>query len=180
MPYLILFLFIAGCSSDIKTPVTGVCKSCKPYWVRGEYHEPQTYYEYDASGTASWYGPGFHGKKKANGEKFNQNDLNAAHTELPLPTVVRVTNQQNGRALDLVVTDRGPFVYGRTIDLSKEAAKKLGVYWAGTAPVRIQSLVQHSKALSDYLKKYGTRGKTWRQVYEQKIAPRYDDEPYEE
>jgi rare lipoprotein A len=180
MFYLAIFLVFCGCGSKDITKVTGVCKSCKPYWVRGEYHEPQDYYEYDYYGEASWYGPGFHGKKKANGETFNQNDYTAAHTVLPLPTVVRVTNLKNQKEIDLVVTDRGPFVYGRSIDLSKAAAKKLGCYVKGTAPVRIQSLVLESKALADYIKENGTGGRTWRKVYEEEIAKRFDDEPYEE
>lgn len=179
---IFFLIFFVGCGTDDteKTVVTGVCKSCKPYWVRGEYHEPQLFYEYDVSGKASWYGPGFHGKKKANGEKFNQHHLTAAHTILPLPTVVRVTNLKNRRAIDLVVTDRGPYVYGRSIDLSTQAAKKIGVHRPGTAPVRIQSLIQQSKALADYLKKFGTGGRTWRQVYEDEIAEKYDEEPYAE
>jgi rare lipoprotein A len=91
-------------------------------------------------GLASWYGPGFHGKKTANGETYNMHAMTAAHKILPLGSIVRVLNRENGRALVLRVNDRGPFVDDRVIDLSRAAAEKLGVIGKGTAAVRITAL----------------------------------------
>ena len=89
-------------------------------------------------GTASWYGPRFHGKKTANGEVFNQNKLTAAHRTLPLGTTVEVTNVTNGKSVNVKITDRGPYVNGRVIDLSRAAAIRLGMKEAGVARVQIQ------------------------------------------
>ena len=91
-------------------------------------------------GTASWYGPGFHGNRTSSGEIYDQNDLTAAHPTLPLGTRVVVTNLQNGRSVDVRINDRGPFVKGRTIDLSYAAARSIGMLGPGTAPVRIEVL----------------------------------------
>lgn len=73
---------------------------------------------------ASWYGPGFHGKQTASGEIFNQNDMTAAHKTLPFGTIVKVS--YNGKSIKVRINDRGPFIKGRTIDLSKAAAQKIG------------------------------------------------------
>lgn len=86
-------------------------------------------------GSASWYGPGFHGRTTANGEKFNQNAMTAAHKRLPFGAKIRVTNQINGKSLTLRVNDRGPFAKGRILDASAAAAKKLGFKRRGHAPV---------------------------------------------
>lgn len=91
-------------------------------------------------GKASWYGPGFHGKRTANGERFNQNDLTAAHRHLPFGTKVKVTNLHNGRSVVVRINDRGPFSRGRVIDLSKAAARLIGVFQSGTAPVLLEVL----------------------------------------
>jgi rare lipoprotein A (peptidoglycan hydrolase) len=88
-------------------------------------------------GLASWYGEAFHLRQTASGEPFDMNDLTAAHRFLPLNTVVRVTNLHNGRSVLVRINDRGPYVRGRTIDLSRYAAKQLGMKNAGLAPVRI-------------------------------------------
>ena len=92
------------------------------------------------TGTASWYGPGFHGNRTSSGEIYDQYELTAAHPTLPLGTRVAVTNLQNGRAVEVRVNDRGPFVKGRTIDLSYAAARSLGMLGPGTVPVRIEVL----------------------------------------
>jgi rare lipoprotein A len=84
-------------------------------------------------GVASWYGPGFHGRLTANGERFNTNSLTAAHRTLPFGTRVRVTNAETGRSVVVRINDRGPFTKGRVIDLSKAAARAIGV--AGVAQV---------------------------------------------
>jgi rare lipoprotein A len=78
-------------------------------------------------GVASWYGPGFHGRLTANGERFNTNSLTAAHRTLPFGTRVRVTNATTGRSVVVRINDRGPFTRGRVIDLSKAAARAIGV-----------------------------------------------------
>ncbi|HWX78239.1 MAG TPA: septal ring lytic transglycosylase RlpA family protein [Candidatus Acidoferrales bacterium] len=90
------------------------------------------------TGIASWYGPGFHGKATASGAVYNQNDLTAAHQTLPLGTRIMVTNLENGRATELLINDRGPFVKGRIIDLSYAAAESLGMIAPGTIPVRLE------------------------------------------
>ena len=93
-----------------------------------------------AQGIASWYGPGFHGRKTASGERFNQNALTAAHRSLPFGTRVKVTNLNNGRSVVVRINDRGPFTRGRIVDLSSGAARIIGLKGSGTAPVRIQIL----------------------------------------
>lgn len=91
-------------------------------------------------GIASWYGPGFHGRQTANGERFNQNDLTAAHRSLPFGTRVKVTNMNNGRSVVVRINDRGPFSGGRVIDLSSAAASAIGLKGSGVGPVNIQIL----------------------------------------
>ena len=92
-------------------------------------------------GEASFYGHGFHGKKTASGEKFDQNDLTAAHPTLPLGTNATVTNLDTGDSVEVKINDRGPYVKGRDIDLSKGAAKELGMTKDGVAPVKIEAEV---------------------------------------
>jgi rare lipoprotein A len=82
-------------------------------------------------GVASWYGPGFHGKKTANGERFNTNDLTAAHKTLPFGTQLRVTNERTGKSVVVRINDRGPYAHGRVIDLSKAAAQAVGIEGVG-------------------------------------------------
>src|SRR6266705_3877095 len=91
-------------------------------------------------GVASWYGPGFHGNRTANGEIYDQYELTAAHRTLPLGTRVMVTNLSNGRAVEVRINDRGPFVDGRAIDLSYAAARTIGLVGPGTGRVRIEVL----------------------------------------
>ncbi len=91
-------------------------------------------------GVASWYGPGFHGNRTANGEIYDQYELTAAHPSLPLGTRVMVTNLENGRAVQVRINDRGPFVDGRVIDLSYGAARVLRMIGPGTTQVRIDVL----------------------------------------
>lgn len=91
-------------------------------------------------GTASWYGPNFHGKRTSSGETYNMHALTAAHKTLPLPTWVKVRNLQNGKSVVVKVNDRGPFKDERIIDLSYAAANKLGVVGPGTAEVEVVAL----------------------------------------
>ena len=92
------------------------------------------------TGWASWYGPGFHGRLTANGERFNQYELTAAHRTLPFGTTVRVTNVNNGRSVVVRINDRGPFTGGRIIDLSVAAADAIGMIGSGVAPVKVEVL----------------------------------------
>ncbi len=85
------------------------------------------------TGVASWYGPGFHGRKTASGERYDQNAMTAASRTLPLGTRVKVTNLENGKTVEVTINDRGPYVDGRIIDLSRAAARKLGFRKAGIA-----------------------------------------------
>jgi rare lipoprotein A len=91
-------------------------------------------------GVASWYGPGFHGRRTASGEVYDQHELTAAHRTLPIGTRVVVTNLVNGRSVEVRINDRGPFVEGRTIDLSYAAARSIGMIGTGTARVRVEVL----------------------------------------
>ena len=100
--------------------------------------EPEPAAEAGYIGHASWYGPGFHGKKTASGEVYDQNAMTAAHKTLPFGTNLRVTNTANGRSVVVRVNDRGPFVAGRDLDLSRAAAQQLG--FDGVATVRIEQL----------------------------------------
>ncbi|WP_247877906.1 septal ring lytic transglycosylase RlpA family protein [Azospirillum sp. TSO22-1] len=95
---------------------------------------------FEQTGKASWYGPGFHGRKTASGVRFNQHALTAAHRTLPLGTAVKVTNLDTGRTIQVTINDRGPYIDGRIIDLSRRAAAELGMEEAGLAPVRIETL----------------------------------------
>lgn len=99
--------------------------------------KPQPVHEQIQQGIGSWYGPGFHGRKTANGERFNQNALTAAHPDLPFGSMVLVTNVSNGKSVQVRINDRGPFVRGRIIDLSKAANAKIGL---GKGPVEIRIL----------------------------------------
>ena len=104
------------------------------------YRVKETSAGYRERGTASWYGWEFHGRKTSSGPPFNMFELTAAHKSLPLPTYVRVTNLNNGRSTVVKVTDRGPFVGTRLIDLSYAAADRLGMLGRGTAPVEVVAL----------------------------------------
>src|SRR5690349_12270675 len=97
----------------------------KPYQIEGAWYYPKVDYDYSETGIASWYGPDFHGKSTANGEIFDQNALTAAHKTLPMPTIVRVTNLENGRSIEVRINDRGPFKNNRVIDLTRRGAQLL-------------------------------------------------------
>ena len=112
-----------------------------PYAIRGITYWPiQSGLGYREDGLASWYGIDFHGKKTATGETYDMFSVSAAHKTLPLGTTVRVTNLENGRQLELVVNDRGPFVDGRIIDLSYASARLLGMADNGVAKVRVEGI----------------------------------------
>lgn len=126
----------------------GLYKVGNPYQIGGKWYYPKVDLSYDETGIASWYGPGFHGKTTANGERYDQNDLTAAHPTLPMPSLVEVTNLENGRVLRVRINDRGPYKNGRIIDLSKRAAELLQVTRAGTAKVRVRVLPDESLQLA--------------------------------
>lgn len=126
----------------------GEYKVGNPYQIRGVWYYPKVDYDYRETGIASWYGPNFHGRPTANGERFDMNALSAAHRTLPLPSFVQVTNLENGRRLVLRVNDRGPFAHGRIIDVSRRAAELLGFKIRGTARVRVSILAAESRAVA--------------------------------
>jgi rare lipoprotein A len=109
-----------------------------PYSVGGRTYVPAENPHYSAEGVASWYGEDFHGRLTANGEIYDMNSMSAAHTTLPMPSYVRVTNLSNNRSVIVRLNDRGPYHSDRVIDLSVKAAVLLGFYGSGLAPVRVE------------------------------------------
>ena len=151
---VVLALVLAACSGARHAPVANAAagdtrgkslyKIGSPYQIEGVWYYPAEDWSYDETGIASWYGEAFHGKDTANGETFNLNAITAAHRTLPLPTIVEVTNLENGRSLQVRVNDRGPYARGRIIDLSRRSAQLLGFESPGTAKVRVRILVSES------------------------------------
>lgn len=92
---------------------------------------------------ASWYGPKFHGNLTANGEVYDQMAMTAAHKTLPFGTILKLTNQKNGKAVLVRINDRGPFIQGRQLDLSKSAAAALGMIRKGVIKVKVEELVMN-------------------------------------
>ncbi len=157
-PMVLLGLLLAGCGSQPRTGNYGanhyaaghpMYRVGEPYRIKGIWYYPQVDYDYDKTGTASWYGEAFEGRYTANGEIFDLNQLTAAHTTLPMPSIVEVTNLDNGRSLQLRVNDRGPFVDRRLIDVSRRAAQLLGFETRGTTPVRVKVLKDESIAAAE-------------------------------
>jgi rare lipoprotein A len=152
---------LAGCASPPGNgsvpPGTGlgVYTVGNPYQVNGVWYYPAVDYNYDRTGIASWYGADFDGKYTANGEIYHMNELTAAHPTLPLPSIVQVENLQIGRSLQLRVNDRGPFVDGRLIDVSRRSAQLLGFETPGTAPVRVRIMKTESIAAAEAAKRNG-------------------------
>lgn len=117
----------------------------KPYQIKGIWYYPQADSDYDVKGVGSWYGEQFHNRRTANGEIFDMDLPSAAHKTLPLPSLVEVTNLDNGKKMVVRVNDRGPFVGDRVIDLSKAAAEQLGYARQGVARVRVRYVGPASK-----------------------------------
>ncbi|MCK5285184.1 MAG: septal ring lytic transglycosylase RlpA family protein [Alphaproteobacteria bacterium] len=137
----------------------GSFKVGSSYKVAGKRYTPKETYSYTETGIASWYGSNFHGKSTANGEIFDMNELTAAHKTLQLPSLVRVTNLENGRSLIVRINDRGPFKRGRIIDLSKRSAELLGFKNKGTAKVKVKVLGKESRVIAQAAKRgQSTRG----------------------
>ena len=154
--FAVLVLVLSSCTevefaSDaykrFRTPedTGGHYKVGKPYQVASVWYYPEVDLEYRETGIASWYGPGFHGRRTANGEIYDQDGLTAAHRTLPMPSMVRVTNLENGRSIVVRINDRGPFKHGRIIDLSHRGAQLLGFLKQGTAKVEVQILETESR-----------------------------------
>lgn len=122
-----------------------------PYQANGRWYVPAAEPGYEATGMASWYGPTFHGGRTASGETYDQEAITAAHPTLPIPSLVQVTNLENGREVIVRVNDRGPFVGDRILDLSHGAAQVLGVERNGTARVHIRYLGPAPRHYSDAL-----------------------------
>ena len=145
-----VMLLLSGCATGprlqaAKPPPAATARTLnpavkigQPYLVLGKWYYPKDDRDYDVTGVASWYGPGFHGLSTANGEPYDQDGITAAHKTLPLPCFVEVTNLENGRTLTVRINDRGPFVGERIIDLSRRSAQLLGIDRAGTAKVRVR------------------------------------------
>lgn len=148
-----LLLSVAACQTHSGPAVfsndkhVGKYKVGEPYQIDGKWYTPQADENYEEEGMASWYGPGFHKKLTANGDEFDQNALTAAHRTLPMPSMVRVTNLDNGRSLVVMVNDRGPFSKGRILDLSSRAAEILGFRDKGLAKVRVKFLPGQTRRL---------------------------------
>ena len=153
---ILIVLFLTSCSETTflinsakkmsKWDEDPMYKVGNPYKINGKWYYPAIDYDYNEVGIASWYGPGFHGKKTANGEIFDQNEISAAHRTLPMPSIVRVTNLENGKILENIrVNDRGPFAGNRIIDLSKKAAQELDFINSGVAKVRVEIMENESR-----------------------------------
>lgn len=155
--YVVSLICVFGCGEADRIPadapgyvkgkaVHPTIKIGKPYRVMGNKYYPEYDPDYVEEGIASWYGPNFHGKMTANGEKYNQWAMTAAHTTLPMPSMVRVTALDTGRSIVVRVNDRGPFADGRIIDLSRAAAEELGTRAKGLARVRVEYLKEETEA----------------------------------
>jgi rare lipoprotein A len=131
----------------------GSYKVGNPYQVGSVSYTPRESFDLVETGIASWYGPDFHGGKTANGEIYNQNELTAAHRTLQMPSFVRVTNLENGRSVVVRINDRGPYLHGRIIDLSKRGAELLGFANKGTARVRLEVLGRESRQIAEAAKR---------------------------
>jgi len=172
---LILALFVLGACAETQLLVhtakqigrstkpepaqQGRYKIGNPYQIKGVWYYPTVDYGYNKTGIASWYGPGFHGKLTANGETYDQNALTAAHKTLPMPSIVQVTNLENGRSIKVTVNDRGPYAFGRIIDMSRRGAQLLGFHRKGTARVRVTILENESRMLAQQIKSGATLAK---------------------
>ncbi len=158
---LLLTLTLSACGTARKvsnlvsppTPTIGTFKVGNPYKILGKWYTPKESYTHSETGIASWYGPTFHEKLTANGETYDQNTLTAAHRTLQMPSIVRVTNLENGRSIIVRINDRGPFARGRIIDMSSRGAELLQFKNKGTAKVKVQVLAKESRAVAEAAKR---------------------------
>lgn len=133
---LAIVLLLGGCATGREAP-SGV-KIGKPYQIGGRTYVPRDEADYDRTGIASWYGREHAGRPTANGERFDPDAMTAAHPTLPMPSWVTVTRLDTGRSIVVRINDRGPFSPGRIIDLSRAAARRLGIDRDGIAKVRVR------------------------------------------
>lgn len=167
----LLLLSLSACSlTSTRASRSGAKQSGKSYVINGKrYYILPSAEGFKEKGQASWYGEPFHGRKTANGETYDMNKISAAHKTLPLNTWVEVKNLDNNKTLALRVNDRGPFIDGRIIDLSRAAAEEIGMLKAGVARVSIRAITdsrvkqlaaQESRVNAQVAKKQGTAGKS--------------------
>ncbi|MGY8986661.1 MAG: septal ring lytic transglycosylase RlpA family protein, partial [Sphingomonadales bacterium] len=130
----------------------------KPYKIAGIWYYPAKDPDYEEFGMASWYGPNFHGRPTANGEKFDMNKLTAAHRTLPLPSYIRVTNLANGRTVVLRVNDRGPFANDRILDVSRRGAQLLGYKDKGVQKVKVELVNPDGSKIKKAIAEVGSSG----------------------
>jgi rare lipoprotein A (peptidoglycan hydrolase) len=143
---------IANSFIDDDGSYIGKYKVGNQYEVGGIEYQPQQYGDFEEVGIASWYGDDFHGKKTANGETYHKGDMTAAHPTLPLPSIARITNLDNGKLVKVRINDRGPFSKKRIVDVSEKAAKELGFRDKGTANVKLEFLKEDTDRLLRELK----------------------------
>ena len=150
----------------------GYYKVGNPYKVLGQYYTPKEDYSYSEVGIASWYGDDFHSKRTANGETYDMRAITAAHRTLPLPSIVKVTNLENGRSIVARVNDRGPYVKNRIIDVSQKGAELLGYRNKGTAKVRVEILEKESRAIKEAMLSKDNKSKIFNDAikYEMSVA----------
>jgi len=150
-------LMLAACGTTTSQPDgRSSYKVGGTYVIAGQVYTPEENLRYNESGMASWYGPGFHGRRTANGEAYDQHAMTAAHRTLPMPSVVRVTNLSNGNTVILRVNDRGPFARNRIIDVSRAAAERLDMVKSGVASVRVEILPEESTRVKDIARNGGS------------------------
>lgn len=157
--FSLFILLLTSCTPDLHTRLSqddkgnilykGSYKVGQTYSQKGISYTPIKEEKYDKIGFASWYGAkhGFHGKKTANGDKYNKAMLTAAHPTLPMPSLVKVTNLKNNKSLVVMVNDRGPFAKNRLIDVSERAAEILDFKKQGVAKVRVEYLPKETHTL---------------------------------
>jgi len=158
-------LIVSGCGRK-KRPVARVPVTVGPPAVIGA----------TQTGVASWYGHPYHGRRAANGEIYDMEKTTAAHRTLPFETWVKVENLNNNKAVDVRITDRGPFVEGRIIDLSKAAARTIDMLGAGTAPVRLEVVhpPEHNSSAGHFAVQVGAfRNKDNAEALRRKMQDRY-------
>jgi len=171
---LLVALAVAGCAQrrpvatipppPIATPIPVAPPGTPPVLAPG----------YSEQGVASWYGLPFHGRKASSGEVFDMNQLVAAHRTLPFNSVVRVTNLNNGMQIDVRIIDRGPFVAGRVIDLSRAAATAINMIGTGIAPVRIELVSSAPTFVTNFSVQIGAFQESGRaEELRAQLAPRY-------
>jgi len=148
----------ASAPRETPQPATakGIYKVGSPYQIDGVWYYPAEDFKYQENGVAAAYDERFPARETANGEFYDPNGLTAAHRTLPMPSIVEVTNLENGRALQLRVNDRGPFARGRMLEVSRRAAQLLGFEPGGSAKVHVRILVNESMQVASIARRNGT------------------------